>query len=62
MGLIEAEGYIGLNINSGKGTDKEKWLFTVKVAMHKRDCRAIYNLKKALGCGKVHIDKFGMCV
>lgn len=24
MGLIEAEGYIGLNVNSGKGTDKEK--------------------------------------
>lgn len=24
MGLIEAEGYIGFNDNSGKGTDKEK--------------------------------------
>lgn len=24
MGLIEAEGYIELNVNSGKGTSKEK--------------------------------------
>jgi hypothetical protein len=24
LGLIEAEGYIGFNVNSGKGTDKEK--------------------------------------
>lgn len=62
MGLIEAEGYIGFNVNSGKDTDKEKWIFTIKVAMHKINARAIYKLKGILGCGKVHVDKAGMCV
>lgn len=62
LGLIEAEGYIGFNVNSGKGTDKEKWLFTIKVAMHRRNSRAVYRLKEIYGVGKIHVDKFGMCV
>lgn len=62
MGLVEAEGYIGMNINSGKDTAKEKWIFTIKVAMHKRNIRAIYEVKRILGVGKVFVDSSGMCV
>lgn len=60
IGLIEAEGDVGFNLN-----DKEKktWVFTLKVGMFKTNARAVYKLKRILGVGKVHQeDKSGMVV
>lgn len=51
IGLIEAEGYIGFNLNSFK---KKTWIFTLKVSMKNNNARAIYKLKTILGIGKIH--------
>lgn len=57
VGLIEAEGSIGFNINSVK--DK-KWIFTLKVSMEaKTGMRAINRIKKIFGVGQTSLGRDG---
>lgn len=48
MGLIEAQGYIGYNEETGK-----KRGFVVKVTMEESNMRALYKIKKIIGAGKI---------
>lgn len=57
IGLIEAEGYIGFNINS---LNKKTWTFILKVSMKKNNARAIYKLKSIFGVGRIHRSSDGM--
>lgn len=57
IGLIEAEGYIGFNLNSPV---KKTWTIILKVSMKKNNARAIYKLKSIFGVGKVHRSSDGM--
>lgn len=56
IGLIEAEGYIGFNLNSAK--DK-KWIVILKVTMKLNNARAVYKLKSIFGVGQIHRSKDG---
>lgn len=57
IGLIEAEGYIGFNLNS---PIEKTWTIILKVSMKKNNARAIYKLKSIFGVGKVHRSSDGM--
>lgn len=56
IGLIEAEGYIGFNLNSAK--DK-KWIVILKVTMKLNNARAVYKLKSIFGVGQIHRSQDG---
>lgn len=57
IGLIEAEGYIGFNLNS---PIEKTWTIILKVSMENNNARAIYKLKSIFGVGKVHRSSDGM--
>lgn len=57
VGLIEAEGNIGINDPTPTGS---KWEFKVKVAMKNTNMRAVYKIKKIIGAGRIHRERNGM--